>query len=409
MSALVSKTPLRQVSTVKEMLANKLAADQLASVAAAHMNPERMMRVLALAVSKTPKLAECSPLSILGALMQSASLGLEPNTVMGHSYLVPFDRYERAKNKGDKPRKVGTEVQLIVGYRGFVQLGWNSSMVRMFDAAIHYESDPVWKWSRGSTPKLDHETGDETGAILHAYAIFESSAGGKTWVVWPEAKLAAHRDRYSKGYAADVKYGKKPTDANVNIWLSDPDLARRKTMIRQLAKVMPLATDAPRAAAYDGARADYATFAMEGSSMGNALIEHQEDEDGATEHDDDGVVLDEKPAAEAAPRQDEATPGPDGKAALAAAQEKAKAAAAKAKEPAPAETKPAEPDPAADEPAWVDAFRQELYGWGKSDTAINDFLEMYAGFLDPIKGTPLHAKLLAEVEAHAASDDEAEE
>ena len=310
MSTLVSTTPLRQVGTVKEMLANKNACEQLGSVAAAHLNPERMMRTLALSVSKTPKLAECTPLSLLGALMTCASLGLEPNTPLGHAYLVPFDKYERGKNKGDRPRKVGTEAQLVVGYRGYIQLAHNSGQVASIDAAIHYESDPHWKWRRGTNAVLEHEPGDETGAMLHAYAICEIKGGGRMWVCWPEAKLVAHRDRYSKGYAADIKYGKKPTDANVNIWLGQPDVARMKTMIRQLAKIIPMATEIPQAAIYDGARADYARFAMDPrngpaeiedmTEDGTGELEAEVVEDSGEAGEQEGAKpVEEKPAAPA--------------------------------------------------------------------------------------------------------------
>jgi recombination protein RecT len=338
MSSLVSTTPLRSVTTVKEMLANKLAAEQLGSVAASHLSPERMMRTLALSVSKTPKLAECTPLSLLGALMTSASLGLEPNTPLGHAYLVPFDKYERGKNKGDRPRKVGTEAQLVIGYRGYIQLAHNSGQVASLDAAIHYESDPHWKWRRGTNAVLEHEPGDETGAMLHAYAICEIKGGGRMWVCWPEAKLVAHRDRYSKGYAADIKYGKKPTDANVNIWLGQPDVARMKTMVRQLAKIIPMATEIPQAALYDGARANYAQFAMD-PSQGRAALEDLTD-DGTGEID--AEVLDHEDSGGAAGEQgngatpaEEKTAAPDPKTEADAAKAKLQAAAGKAKaEPA---------------------------------------------------------------------------
>jgi recombination protein RecT len=68
--------PLRQVKSVKQLLMNDNARDQLAAVAAKHMSPERMMRVVASAIRTTPKLQECDPMSFLGALMQCAALGL---------------------------------------------------------------------------------------------------------------------------------------------------------------------------------------------------------------------------------------------------------------------------------------------------------------------------------------------
>ena len=49
------------------------------------MTPERFTRIALSAVSNTPKLAECTPQSFLGAMMNAAQLGLEPNTPLGHA------------------------------------------------------------------------------------------------------------------------------------------------------------------------------------------------------------------------------------------------------------------------------------------------------------------------------------
>ena len=96
----VAQRPLSQVTDVRQMLVNDMAKQQLAAVAASHLKPERMMRLMANARRTTPKLGQCSPLSLLGAMMQCASLGLEPNTVLGHAYLIPFDRKEKNKTSG---------------------------------------------------------------------------------------------------------------------------------------------------------------------------------------------------------------------------------------------------------------------------------------------------------------------
>lgn len=376
MNALTSTTKLGQVSTVKEMLSNQHAFKQLEAVAASHLNPERMMRTLALAVSKTPKLAECTPLSLLGALMTSASLGLEPNNVLGLSYLVPFEN-RRAKT---------VEAQLIIGYRGYIQLGLNSGQLAGAPtAAIHYNDDPHWLWRMGSNDALEHSQGDMQGKMLHAYAKYRLKGSDySTWVVWTESQLVAHRDRYSKGYANDIKYGKKATDANVNIWLADPALARMKTMIRQLAKVMPMSSEAPQAAALDGARANYAAFAMD-PQMGLPAPEAEgseveaNDETGLIEGEvaeDAGAVV-ETPVDSVehlAPVETK----PDAKAAAAAAAAKVRAAA-QAKEPEAS----AEQQPKTDWTVPAAQIRREIGSAAPED--VNSILDLWDDKLTPMK------------------------
>ena len=58
------------------------------------ITPERFTRMALSALNTTPKLAECSQMSFLGALMNAAQLGLEPNTPLGQAYLIPY------RNKG---------------------------------------------------------------------------------------------------------------------------------------------------------------------------------------------------------------------------------------------------------------------------------------------------------------------
>lgn len=55
---------------------------------------ERFMRMVLSAVNNTPRLAECTPMSFIAAMMNAAQLGLEPNTPLGQAYLIPY------KNKG---------------------------------------------------------------------------------------------------------------------------------------------------------------------------------------------------------------------------------------------------------------------------------------------------------------------
>jgi len=63
----------------------------IAQVAPKHLTADRMVRLAMLAVSKQPKLAECSGMSILKSMMVASELGLEPGGALGHGYLVPYN------------------------------------------------------------------------------------------------------------------------------------------------------------------------------------------------------------------------------------------------------------------------------------------------------------------------------
>jgi len=84
----------------------------LAAVLPKHVSADRMLKIALGALRTTPKLMNCSVESLMGAVVHCSQLGLEPNTPLGHAYLIPFDN-----------RKKGvTEVQIVLGYKGLIDL-----------------------------------------------------------------------------------------------------------------------------------------------------------------------------------------------------------------------------------------------------------------------------------------------
>ena len=80
------------------------------------MTPERFSRIALSLFNGNPQFWEASPTSFLSALMQSAQCGLEPNTVLGEAYVIPY-----------KNNKQGiTEVNFQVGYKGILKMAFNT-------------------------------------------------------------------------------------------------------------------------------------------------------------------------------------------------------------------------------------------------------------------------------------------
>lgn len=272
------KTPLRQVQDVRGLLMNQQARDQLAMVAAKHMNPERMMRVVANAIRTTPKLQQCEPMSFLGALMQCASLGLEPNTILGHAYMIPFE------NK----RKGVVEVQVVVGYKGLIDLARRSGHITSLSANIHYSDDDLWEYEEGTEARLRHRPGMLKGEKLHAYAIAKFKDGGHAYVVLPWAHVIAIRDG-SQGWQTARRYGKTAESP----WGKHEDEMAKKTAVRALAKYLPISVEFSDAMQMDDSRADYRAFALD-----PAQGVQPEFEDGETVDAETGEVSQGQPALE---------------------------------------------------------------------------------------------------------------
>lgn len=203
----------------------------IAQVAPKHLTADRMVRLAMLAVSKQPKLAECSGMSILKSMMVASELGLEPGGALGHGYLVPY-RVNQAK-RGEPARWVN-ECQFIAGYRGLAKLARNSGEIEIVEAHPVYPGDK-FVVRRGTVSELVHEpdymSGEDRGdkAVCY-YALARYKSGAVQFEVMTRAQIEQiMRSTQSKG-----EYGP---------WLDHFDEQARKTCIRRLAKSLPLESE----------------------------------------------------------------------------------------------------------------------------------------------------------------------
>ncbi|MGL5951117.1 MAG: recombinase RecT, partial [Cetobacterium sp.] len=105
----VAKTTVEKPKTIFDVI--KAGEKNFAAALPKHINSERFVRIALTQIRMNPQLAKCSQESLLGALMTSASLGLEPG-VLGQVYLLPFNN-----------KKLGTtECQLQLSYKGMIEL-----------------------------------------------------------------------------------------------------------------------------------------------------------------------------------------------------------------------------------------------------------------------------------------------
>jgi recombination protein RecT len=172
-------------------------------------------------IRQSPKLQRCRPDSLLGALMTSAQLGLEPGP-LGESYLVPF----------------GDQVTFIPGYRGLIKLAWNSGQLKNISARVVHEADE-FSYAYGLHPDLTHKPArGDRGGVTDVYACAVLLDGGAEFEVLSVADVEAIRAR-----SRAAKDGP---------WVSDWDAMARKSAVRQLAKWLPMATTLNRAINAEG-------------------------------------------------------------------------------------------------------------------------------------------------------------
>ena len=76
---------------------------------------------------------------------------------------------------------------------------------------------------------IEDEVDRENAKTIGYYAMFELVNGFRKSLYWSKEKMEKHAQRYSKGYASDIRKGNKYT-----FWSKDFDGMAFKTMLRQL-------------------------------------------------------------------------------------------------------------------------------------------------------------------------------
>lgn len=206
-----------------------------------HMTPDRMLKIALSALRTTPKLMECTIESLFGSIVHCAQLGLEPNTPQGHIYLIPFGN----------SRKGSTEVQVIVGYKGLIDLARRSGQIVSISARVRYANDP-WKLSFGTDDYIEHapaEDGDR-GEPVGVYAVARLKDGGVQFEYLTLSEVNRIRDG-SQGFKAAIETGRRYNKPAKHPWIDHWEEMARKTAIRRLCKYLPMSIELASAVALE--------------------------------------------------------------------------------------------------------------------------------------------------------------
>ncbi|MDB8805044.1 recombination protein RecT [Romboutsia sp. 1001216sp1] len=217
-------------TTVKKVSPNKAMeqlmtqmAGQIKKALPEHMSSERFQRVALTAFGSNPKFLNCDPMSFLAAMMDSAQLGLEPNTPLGQAYIIPY----------------GNKVQFQVGYKGLLELALRSGKIKTL-YAHEVRANDKFEVKYGLHQDLIHEPAlkGERGDVIGYYAVYHLDTGGHSFVFMTKEEVLTHARNKSKTF-------------NNGPWQSDFDAMAKKTVIKQLLKYAPLSIEMQRAVSSD--------------------------------------------------------------------------------------------------------------------------------------------------------------
>lgn len=219
----VQKTTNRQ--TIRQLLEGDAFKGQIAKALPAHITPDRMIRVALTALTKTPKLGECDQTSLFNALLTCSQMGLEPDG--RHAHLIPY----------------GNQCQLIVDYKGLVDLAYRSGQVESIHADVVCEGDEFVE-NMGQIEKHVIDRRKPRGSVYAVYARVTLKNGAVKCEVMSKDEIESVRNRSRAGQSGP--------------WKTDWNEMAKKTVFRRASKWLPLSPEYRNAVNLDDDRLDIA-------------------------------------------------------------------------------------------------------------------------------------------------------
>jgi recombination protein RecT len=181
---------------------------------------------LMLAVVSTPEIAACTPASVVAAAYACARLGLTPDPILGHIYIIP--RSVKVREYG-RPERWEKRAGVQIGYKGMVELARRSGVVRSINVEVVYDGDNFRYWSDENGKHIRHEPQVDRAANarpLTVYCVAEMAGGG-----WPQVEVMPWSEvqRIRQTFADE----KSPA------WKSNEIEMGKKTVVRRASKLWP--------------------------------------------------------------------------------------------------------------------------------------------------------------------------
>lgn len=208
---------------LRQLIASDRMKQQFASALPQHLSADRFCRIALTALTRMPKLAECTQESLMRCLLDLSALGLEPDGRRAH--LIPFDN-----------RKLGTvECTLILDWKGLAELAMRSGIIAKLHADVVCENDE-FDYNLGEVVSHKIDFRKPRGEMYAAYAMAVTKEGPVFVAVLNKDEIDSVMKR-SQGYKSAIQYNK------THPWLTDYNEMAKKTAFRRLSKWLPLSAE----------------------------------------------------------------------------------------------------------------------------------------------------------------------
>ena len=189
------------------------------------ITPEDFIETCIRAVKENPKLLQCDPKSLFGAVLLSAEVGLKPNTSLQHSFIIPY--------KG--------QAKFQIGYKGLIEIMYRNPRVKQITARAVFENDE-FDYGYGLKPFLTHKPARKDKGKLECVYATCLVDDEPIFVVVERAELDAIRNI---SQTIDSQYSPYNNGTDVHNWMEI------KAGIKSLSKLIPTSNNIEMAKAVE--------------------------------------------------------------------------------------------------------------------------------------------------------------
>lgn len=224
--------PLKEVKTLDDAIDHPEVVRRFQNALGDKLDAVQYLSTIRGMARENPVFTRVDVWELVRCALDLAELGLRPNTPFGHAWIIPRVMFK------DTPReKVTLSVQ--IGAQGLLELAFRAGTLESIHAEVVFEGDE-FTYEYGSKSHLRHvpRGSQRNRTPTHAYAYATLRGGGEAFVVWDFADVLYIRDN-SDAYKYAVSQGEKSKTYLQAPWIANLPSMARKTMLKQLLKVIP--------------------------------------------------------------------------------------------------------------------------------------------------------------------------
>ncbi len=199
-----------QQASLKSIISSDSMKAQFAAALPSHLSPDRFARVAITAITRTPKLQQCTQESFFKCLLDLSAMGLEPDGRRAH--LIPY----------------GRECTLVLDFKGLVELVRRSGDVVKIHSDVVCEND-TFAHSMGDVTEHTYDISKDRGAVIAAYSQVTLKNGAVQSEIMSKAEIDAIKNKSRAGRSGP--------------WVDHYNQMACKTVFRRLTKWLTLSPE----------------------------------------------------------------------------------------------------------------------------------------------------------------------